>query len=302
MIKYFKYFIINIILIQSLSASQPIHTIENTDDCVKVVSYINENIDTIDSADLLQFLKSFSNDHCINNVEFSEWGNEVLFLLMERRPQVFFGIINQLNSRELKALQFQTNNPVSDLIDMKKIADSIMKSEMSDELKTRAMDFISIALEKYIEQNIIKKEDTSITCSSVLTGPNQQKDYYGSQNLFDGSEKTAWVEGAKGDGIGEWILFDFNSSCQISGLRIQAGYFASKSTYSNNNRVKEIELIYSDGLSESLNFSDIMEWQYKSLSPRITKSVKLIIKDVYNGSNYQDTCISGIQIWGNKSE
>jgi hypothetical protein len=63
---------------------------------------------------------------------------------------------------------------------------------------------------------------------------------YGVINLFDGDCTTAWVEGAKGNGIGESVFVAIPNDCQT--ISIFAGYGKSPVIYSSNNRVKRIKL------------------------------------------------------------
>jgi hypothetical protein len=63
---------------------------------------------------------------------------------------------------------------------------------------------------------------------------------YGVINLFDGSFATAWVEGVKGDGIGESVYVVIPNDCRT--IKIFAGYGKSPAIYSSNNRVKRIKL------------------------------------------------------------
>lgn len=125
---------------------------------------------------------------------------------------------------------------------------------------------------------------------------------FGPFSLFDGIRQTAWCEGVDDDGIGEWVEFELKED--VEALDIQNGYNRSfvaiqgrniDGFYSLNNRPKVLELISADGkttltlpLADSpaiQSFADIY----------LPKGVyKLIIKDVYRGTKWRDTCLGEI--------
>ena len=70
---------------------------------------------------------------------------------------------------------------------------------------------------------------------------------YSYWNLEDNFLNSAWVEGVKGDGIGEWLSFEFDTSYSVTGLKIVNGYAKDKFTFQNNNRIQDFEIQYPDG-------------------------------------------------------
>ena len=147
---------------------------------------------------------------------------------------------------------------------------------------------------------------------------------YRSSNICDGKVETAWVEGVKGNGIGEWIkikldaIKDSPSSTPFSIIEVGIipGYGKSSETWSENNRVKTATLVvYSPPPSYPkeyqwmvfrLNFQDKNNVQYFKLPDRkkainldpMTKEVWLRIDEVYKGTKYDDTCISEVILIG----
>lgn len=141
--------------------------------------------------------------------------------------------------------------------------------------------------------------------SSTLKG-------YPVTNLFDKNPNTAWVEGVKGDGIGEWVsveLYMEKKRCP-SGLDficIVPGYLKNDKTWEENNRVKSALLICSANPKKNailrLKFNDFKGFQIFHIGDYASyveyyKKIWIIIEDVYKGSKYQDTCISEIVIKG----
>jgi hypothetical protein len=127
--------------------------------------------------------------------------------------------------------------------------------------------------------------------SSVL--PPQFGNSYQVQNLFAGSSAQAWVEGQAGQGIGEWIVVEFNSLRLVSGLVIENGYQKDQRIYSENSRVEAIEVRFSQGYAETFPLADRFGAQTIAFAkPTVASWVQVIIRNVYPGSRYTDTAIS----------
>jgi hypothetical protein len=148
-------------------------------------------------------------------------------------------------------------------------------------------------------EGLIQRHHIKVTCSSTLIDEDN-KFLYDIDNIFDDDDNTAWVEGVEGDGIGEWIQFDFDSEYKINRIDLISGYYKSVSIFKDNNRIKNLELLFSDSSTINLTFKDKTDWQQIEIEPHVTKSIKFIIKDVYKGSKYEYTCISEMRLWGSK--
>ncbi len=118
---------------------------------------------------------------------------------------------------------------------------------------------------KQIYQNFIK----DITSSSFLTGTfkfhdansdylndswNKKESGYEPQTSFDGFMQNGWVEGVKGDGIGEWIQFTLTKPAfgpfAVNGLN------STINSYINNRRIKTAGLYKGTKKITTLQFSD----------------------------------------------
>ncbi|MBN2771321.1 MAG: hypothetical protein JXR90_11555 [Spirochaetes bacterium] len=144
---------------------------------------------------------------------------------------------------------------------------------------------------------------------------------YTAKNLTDGLFTTAWVEGVEGPGINEYAEFTFKKKVTLHQIGIIAGYNKSKEIYYNNNRVEEIDLYingeffktvslpdgyaaYNDPSDQNLSyeersyllFRDYSCYHIISLSNDniAVKNVRMVIKKVYKGEKYDDTCISEV--------
>jgi hypothetical protein len=120
-----------------------------------------------------------------------------------------------------------------------------------------------------------------------------QSNTYYAANAIDGKRSTAWIEGVDGPGIGEWIRFDFDREVKLHRILILPGYFKSPEIWRQNNRLAAATAYFSDDSSRDLNFQDVMQSQKFDVGTVKTKFVRLLIKQVYYGTD-PDTAISEI--------
>jgi hypothetical protein len=145
------------------------------------------------------------------------------------------------------------------------------------------------------------------TASSSLAP--QGNETYGVENLNDAYRMDAWAEGVPGDGIGETFeiremyhgigddVFRYNEMCIVN------GYAKDEKTWQENNRVKSMKLYFMDEYMGTIILEDTMLPQYIDLSPVAMKvgngceaKFRFEITEVYKGTKYDDTCISGIVV------
>ncbi len=133
-------------------------------------------------------------------------------------------------------------------------------------------------------------------CASSALAPAQGSSY-GPRNLADGDDKTAWVEGSNGQGLGEFVVLEFDTPRMVRGLTIRNGYDKSADIFAKNSRVKDVELRFSSGESVTATLNDQPGPQHLALSQPIeAKWVELVIRSVYPGSKYADTAINEITV------
>jgi len=113
----------------------------------------------------------------------------------------------------------------------------------------------------------------------------------------DGSWNTVWVEGAAGDGVGEWVQVQLDSPVTVSKIGIVNGY-GKGSRYLENARVRDAELKFSDETTQRLHLADSNDMQYFEVRPNTTTWVRLTILSVYPGTRWDDTAIGEIRLWG----
>lgn len=154
----------------------------------------------------------------------------------------------------------------------------------------------------------------NVSASSYLAS--QGENTYSPKNAHDLNYKTAWAEGVKGYGIGEYLLYTFEgASPRINEIKVLNGYIKSKTAWLNNSRVKTLKMYVNDQPYAILNLKDFYGEQVFSVKPignsdrkdlELLKSkpdwtLKFEILDVYKGLKYDDVaiteiCFSGLDV------
>ena len=127
-------------------------------------------------------------------------------------------------------------------------------------------------------------------------------------NAFLNSHGQAapWCEGIQGQGIGERLEFSLkknNSYAEVFGKQkifISIGYvdYSRPDLYNANSRPKILSVYINNTFYKDVRLEDTSEYQdlLKDRTLAASDTIKLIIKDVYPGEKYQDTCINDIFI------
>ncbi|MBQ9281101.1 MAG: hypothetical protein IJ207_02760 [Treponema sp.] len=150
---------------------------------------------------------------------------------------------------------------------------------------------------------------------------------YEAKTSFDGNLLNGWVEGVKGDGIGEWIEFTLSKNVlgpfATNGLRRFGGSLKSEyydenesvyktihgtnSSWESNNRVKSMilssegkniaELQFEDKCLEVLTSPADWIWQSAIKNPQLLKTgtYRMTINSVYKGKKWDDTVLG--EVW-----
>lgn len=117
-------------------------------------------------------------------------------------------------------------------------------------------------------------------------------------SAFDADESTMWIEGVRGNGIGEAITIMLDDVHEVNGVTIENGNRRNRELYEKYNRVKTINVTFSDGSQRQFTLDDSFyePCQVNFINPVRTDSLKIEILEVYEGTTYQDTCITDIYI------
>ena len=142
---------------------------------------------------------------------------------------------------------------------------------------------------------------TSSSASSIY--PESDGVRYLPEQVYDRKVSQNWTEGdQKSSGLGEWIQLDFEGEKNLTSFRIWNGTFSSYDMWTRSNRIKEVELEFSDGTKQSFVLKDAMSGELVDLKPVTSSSVKMRIKSVYNGSTFTDTAISEVVFYHSTSD
>jgi hypothetical protein len=110
---------------------------------------------------------------------------------------------------------------------------------------------------------------------------------------FDGDPATSWTP--KGSGTEQSLFVHFKSPALVKSVSILNGNGRDEEHYRENNRVKTLRIVLSDGSNQLLTFKDEMRMQRFELAHPVTASwVKFEIVSVFSGSKIHHTGIAEI--------
>jgi hypothetical protein len=117
---------------------------------------------------------------------------------------------------------------------------------------------------------------------------------YGVPQAFDGDPETAWCEGEKGPGIGQYFEVTFSKPIKADSVIVMPGWF-QEALHKKNNRVKSLAVSL-DGKEMILSFKDSMTAQTIPLDAKKEfRTVRFTIKEVYKTEKWDDTPIAEVQ-------
>ena len=122
----------------------------------------------------------------------------------------------------------------------------------------------------------------SVTASSSYS---DEHGNYVAKQLTDDYASKAWVEDEKAAGLGAWVEVKLSGTQAINEIEIWNGNWYSYNEWDYYNRIKDIEVKFADGSSETFTMKDEKKTESLKLKkPVKSDSVKLIIRSVYKGS------------------
>ena len=127
---------------------------------------------------------------------------------------------------------------------------------------------------------------------------------YEAKNAHDFSYKTAWAEGVYGYGIGEYLIYTFDTkNPRINIIKVVNGYVKNLDAWKNNSRVKQLKMYVNNELFAFLNLKDEYSEQHFYIPAiggtwKYDWTIKFEIMQVYKGSKYDDVVITEIYFDG----
>lgn len=227
----------------------------------------------------------------------------VLILVLILIIAIALAIVLVMNKRQSNA----TGNQTGDQDDWKVVEDEesqtteketaseiVTENSSTEETQEKQKENISNEQEKDKAPEVRMRDVEDVTASSYLSEKNIK---HVPDLIMDGDTTTAWVEGGDGNGEGESITFTFGDLYAVSDIKIWNGYQKSEDLYYKNARPAELELEFSDGSTERISLQDTSSgFQEFALERHVTSYVKVKIISTYEGSKYEDTVISEIEL------
>lgn len=146
-----------------------------------------------------------------------------------------------------------------------------------------------------------------VTASSHLKA--QGKFNYLPKNAHDFNHETVWAEGAAGQGIGEWLEYEFAGNCpRVTGVKILPGHVKTLAAWQANSRPHYLKVYYNGKPICILDVQDARGMQFFNLEKfgpfgyndanKPAWHLRFEIIEVYPGTKYADTVISELEFDG----
>jgi hypothetical protein len=152
-------------------------------------------------------------------------------------------------------------------------------------------------------------ESVTVRGSSAL--PASEGKYYDASRVHDYNLDTAWIEGAKGDGIGEYVEYTLRvttdkhpDDAAVMGLMVFNGYRKNRDLWQKNNRIKRLRLSVNGKSYGVVTLADSYAYQRVKIGsiklPPHTQTLVLrfTIESVYPGTKYNDTALTELEFEG----
>ncbi len=153
-------------------------------------------------------------------------------------------------------------------------------------------------------------EDYRITATASSTLAPQGQFSYEASNIYNSDRRNAWIEGAEGYGIGEYIditrsykVADEEFGVDFGELCIVNGYAQTPEKWAANSRVKDLKVYFNGRYIDTIHLEDSIRPQYFDLTGYKLQAAsgaesvfRFEIASVYPGDKYTDTAITGIEV------
>ncbi|WP_163325824.1 hypothetical protein [Draconibacterium mangrovi] len=115
---------------------------------ISIVLEMEDSIETATGELTVRFLKTFGQE-CRNNAEFSEIGNETLFKVIQKQPNLFCETLEKYESEvDLNSILLEIESPVIDLINLDLTKEQVSQTKINQDLKKRLLNALDKAIEK----------------------------------------------------------------------------------------------------------------------------------------------------------
>lgn len=118
--------------------------------------------------------------------------------------------------------------------------------------------------------------------------------------LVDGSARTGWVEGAEGDGVGEWVRLHVTpvEAAKVA-VALRNGCQRTGRTFKQHGRVAKAKLtLLPSGAAKSVEVADDKGWQAFEVEQAAgpLEAVEVQIEGVHQGDGSEHACLSEVAV------
>jgi hypothetical protein len=206
--------------------------------------------------------------------------------------------INKKNYELLLALRHVVNRYRNEIINFKLLPsytlNEIRYYFLSDLMCKSILDILKTKPVNKWEENL-KKEAIDLSNKFISVEVSSQlSSEYSKKNLLDYNLFTAWVEGNKNSGEGEWIELEFPKRITVGKVILFPGYGKSLKLFKANARLKKVKVSWN-------NKEKVVEFLDKFIAQSIdiydkTDKIRIEVLEVYKGFKYKDLCVSEIMV------
>ena len=116
--------------------------------------------------------------------------------------------------------------------------------------------------------------------------------------VFDGLDETSWQEGVEGYGIGEGLVGYFSDPFAVKYIGFKLGNWKSDKYYFGNAKPKTLTIKLGE-FEEQITFTGERRVEWVKIDGNVvTDSIQVTINDIYPGTDWEDTCIAEISVYG----
>lgn len=147
-----------------------------------------------------------------------------------------------------------------------------------------------IDFSKYTKLQPVGTEENSVKQSDSYD--------YSAKSTIDGDTTSSWQENEEGIGEGKGVKLNLDGNHKIRYMVLYLGNWRSDELWDYNSRPKELTIQVGEAQKKDVTFSDEKEKFCLSFDEPVDAAfVSLYVKSAYQGSRWQDTCISEIELY-----
>lgn len=171
--------------------------------------------------------------------------------------------------------------------------ESIKEEEPKEELKQEYFKLVNadeIDFSKYQKLPVASTEENSVKESESYD--------YSAKSAVDGDVSTSWQENEEGVGEGKGFQMTLDGAHRIRYVVLHLGNWRSDQLWDYNARPKTLTIQVGDQQVKDVEFSNEKKKFCLSFDEPVEASyISLYIKEAYEGSRWQDNCISEVELY-----